>query len=129
MAAMTTDEAGYQAALANILQLSREDGLDRLLAESDVAFLVAPSEGPAWATDLLHGDNYGFDVGAGYLPAIAGYPHLTVPMGALEDLPIGLSFIGGKWEDHAVLKAGAAYERVRSAELAEPDFLPWSPSD
>ena len=129
MAAATTDEAAYEAALANILRLSREEGIDRLLAENDVQLLVAPSEGPAWATDLLHGDNYRFEVGAGYLPAIAGYPHLTVPMGAMEELPIGLSFIGGKWDDHAVLKAGAAYERARSAQLAVPDFRPWTPAN
>jgi amidase len=124
----TTDRAVYEKALANILSLSREQGIDRLLAEHDVSFLVAPTEGMAWPSDLVLGDHFAGSVGAGYLAAIAGYPHLTVPMGAVEGLPVGLSFIGGKWADHAVLKAGAAYEAKRSAPLAAPSFEPWKPS-
>ena len=54
--------------------------------------------------------------------AIAGYPHLSVPMGAVEGLPVGLSIIGAKWDDAAVLVAGAAYERGRSSPLVDPDF-------
>lgn len=119
----------YEEALARILSLSREQGVDRLLAENEVAILIAPTEGPAWGTDLLQGDQYSFSVGAGYLPAIAGYPHLTVPMGAVEKLPVGLSFIAGKWQDHAVLEAGAAYEANRSAALHQPTFQPWQPDD
>ena len=64
-------------------------------------------------------------VGAGTLPAVAGYPLLTVPMGAVEGLPVGLSFIGAKWADAAVLRAGAAYERARTAKLAVPRFKRW----
>jgi amidase len=124
----TTDRAAYEAALADILRLSREEGIDRLLAGHDVRFLVAPTEGPAWASDLLLGDHYTGSVGAGYLAAMAGYPHLTVPMGAVEGLPVGLSFLGGKWDDHAVLKAGTAYEKVRSATLAMPGLVPWEPA-
>ena len=79
----TTDEAAYREALASTLKAVREDGIDRLLAEHDVKFLVAPTTGPAWSTDLVNGDNFNSDSGAGSLPAIAGYPHLTVPMGAV----------------------------------------------
>ena len=63
----------------------------------------------------------------GSLAAVAGYPHLTVPMGHIEGLPVGLSFIGRQWDDHAILKAGAAYERARTAEIPEPRFAPWEP--
>jgi len=48
-------------------------------------------------------------------------------MGAIEDLPVGISIIGGKWQDWEVLKAGAAYERARSAEIPTPDFKRWMP--
>lgn len=123
----TTDEAAYVAARDTNLKATREDGIDRMLREHRVAFLVAPTTGPAWASDLLNGDNFSGRVGAGSLAAIAGYPHLTVPMGAVEGLPIGLSFMGGKWQDHELLKAGAAYERARTAELAAPSFKPWAP--
>ena len=69
--------------------------------------------------------DHGMDIGAGNLPAIAGYPHLTVPMGAIEGLPVGLSFIGTAWDDARVLAAGAAYENARTAPLAKPTFAPW----
>lgn len=65
------------------------------------------------------------DIGAGNLPAIAGYPHLSVPMGAVEGLPVGLSIFAGKWQDKAVLEAGAAYERARTAPLPKPSFKRW----
>jgi amidase len=124
----TTDRAAYEKALANIRSAAREQGIDRLMAENDVSFLIAPTEGPAWTSDLVLGDHFAGSVGAGYLAAIAGYPHLTVPMGAVEGLPMGLSFIGGQWQDHAVLQAGAAYEAKRGAVLAQPSFAPWKPT-
>ena len=99
------------------------------MAKHDVQFLVAPTTGPAWSTDLVNGDNFGGGVGAGSLPAIAGYPHITVPMGAVEGLPIGFSIFAGEWQDHDVLKAGAAYEKARTAELPTPSFKPWKPAE
>ena len=122
-----TDEAAYLKARDTNLAATRAGGIDKLLADNKVAFLIAPTTGPAWATDLLNGDNFGGGIGAGSLAAIAGYPHLTVPMGAVEGLPIGLSFMGAKWADAAVLRAGAAYERARTAVLPEPSFKPWAP--
>lgn len=125
----TTDEAAYREALGTNLKATREEGIDRLLAENDVQFLVAPTTGPAWSTDLVNGDNYNGGIGAGSLPAIAGYPHITVPMGAVEGLPVGFSIFAGKWQDHQVLKAGAAYEKARTAELPTPSFKPWKPAE
>jgi amidase len=124
-----TDEAAYAKARATNLAATREGGIDRLLKEHRVSLLVAPTTGPAWASDLLNGDNFSGRVGAGSLAAVAGYPHLTVPMGAVEGLPIGLSFMGAKWSDAEVLKAGAAYERVRSAAIPTPRFRPWTPAN
>ena len=124
-AAKTTDRAAYEAARANSLRLAGAEGIDRLLAEHRVAFLVAPTVGPAWTTDLVNGDNYDGSIGAGSLAAIAGYPHLSVPMGAVHGLPVGLSVMGAKWHDAAVLRAGAAYERARTATLAVPRFAEW----
>jgi amidase len=122
-----TDEAAYRDALEANLKATREDGIDRLMAEHDVTVLVAPTTGPAWSTDLVNGDNFGGGIGAGSLAAIAGYPHLTVPMGAVERLPVGISFMGGKWQDHAILQIGAAYERSRTATLPKPSFERWAP--
>ncbi|MBV7264979.1 amidase [Erythrobacter ani] len=125
----TTDRERYETAKANALRIAGEETLDTLFSENDVQFLVAPTRGPAWVSDLVRGDNFDGSIGFGSPAAIAGYPHLTVPMGHIEGLPVGVSFFGAKWEDHAVLKVGAAYERARSAELAEPNFLPWEPKD
>jgi amidase len=125
-AAKTTDRAAYEAARANSLRLAGPEGIDKLLTEHRVAFLTAPTTGPAWATDLVNGDHYEGSIGAGSLAAIAGYPHLSVPMGAVEGLPVGLSIIAAKWQDAAVLRAGAAYERARSELVPEPGLAPWS---
>jgi len=126
MAAQATDRAAYEQARANSLRLAGAEGIDRLLAEHSVGFLVAPTVGPAWTTDLVNGDNYDGSIGTGSMAAISGYPHLSVPMGAVHDLPVGLSIIGAKWRDHAVLQAGAAYERARTAPLAEAGLTRWS---
>ena len=126
MAAKATDRSAYEQARANSLRLGGVAGIDRLLAEHRVSFLVAPTAGPAWTTDLVNGDHYDGSIGAGSLAAIAGYPHLSVPMGAVEALPVGLSIMGPKWADAGVLGAGAAYERARTAPLAEPRYADWS---
>lgn len=125
----TTDRAAYEKARANALRIAGPETLERIFAENDVAAIVAPTRGPAWMSDLVNGDNYGGSIGFGSPAAIAGYPHLTVPMGAVERLPVGISFIGPKWADHAVLKAGAAYERARTAELPAPSFKRWMPEN
>ncbi|UVI39277.1 amidase [Qipengyuania spongiae] len=123
----TTDRTAYEEARAKAIRIAGEDTLDKLLADNDVRFLVVPTRGPAWMSDLVNGDSFNGSIGFGSPSAIAGYPHLTVPMGAIEGLPVGLSILGAKWDDHAVLKAGAAYERARSAELADPRFQRWLP--
>ncbi|MFL0357448.1 amidase [Erythrobacter sp. GH1-10] len=125
----TTDREAYEQARENAVRIAGEETLDTLLADNDVQFLVAPTRGPSWVSDLVNGDNFNGSIGFGSPAAIAGYPHLTVPMGAVEKLPVGISFFGAKWADHDVLKAGAAYERARTATLPAPTFEPWSPAE
>lgn len=128
-AAQTTDAAAYRKAHDDNLRLAGPEGIDKLLADNKVSLLIAPTVGPAWTTDLVNGDHYNGSIGATSLAAIAGYPHLTVPMGAVEGLPVGLSLIGARWSDHALLLAGAAYERARTAKLALPSLEPWVPAE
>ena len=123
-AEQATDRTAYEKARANSLRHAGADGIDRVLRENRVTLLVAPTAGPAWPIDLVTGDHF-LDLGAGTPAAIAGYPHLTVPMGAVEGLPVGLSFIATAWDDARVLQAGAAYERARTAPLAVPRFERW----
>jgi amidase len=120
-----TNRAAYLAARARSLQAAGAQGIDKLLKDHRVRFLIAPTAGPAWTTDLVNGDHYEGSVGAGTFPAVAGYPHLSVPMGSVEGLPVGLSIIGPKWSDAAVLRVGGAYERARTAPLATPHFTRW----
>lgn len=123
----TTDREAYETARANAVRIAGKETLDMLLADNNVQFLVAPTRGPAWMSDLVLGDHFNGSIGFGSPAAIAGYPHLTVPMGGVEDLPVGISFFGAKWADHDVLKAGAAYERARTASLPTPSFRRWRP--
>ncbi|MFN6982337.1 MAG: amidase [Brevundimonas sp.] len=112
-------DPAYVTARQTSLRLAGPEGIDRLLKDNDVAVLIAPTTGPAWTTDIVNGDNY---LGsASTLPAVAGYPHLTVPMGQVGGLPVGLSFIGGQWQDARVLALGYAYEQLGPQRVA-PGF-------
>ncbi|HEY0630385.1 MAG TPA: amidase family protein, partial [Sphingomicrobium sp.] len=84
--------------------------------------LIGPTVSAAWPIDAVHGDQYPGG-GGGYLAAMAGYPHLTVPMGQVKGMPVGLSFIGPKWSDALILSLGHAYEQARGP-LPGPRFLP-----
>lgn len=110
------DSAPYLAAKAKAARLAGPEGIDRLLREHKVDLLVGVTNGPAWPIDLVNGDNF-IPPSSSQLPAVAGYPHLTVPMGAIEGLPIGLSLIGTKWADADVLAAGHAYEQASRARV------------
>lgn len=114
------DEA-YREALATVRRTTRDEGIDRLLSENDVDLLVAPSFGVAFTIDPVRGDVIGSRAGAGWVAAIAGYPHLTIPMGDVKGLPLGLSVMGGQWQDAEVLKAGHALEAVLPPRL-EPGY-------
>lgn len=128
LAETSTDREEYEEARAIALRIAGEETLDMLMEENDVAFLIAPTREPAWTSDLINGDNFNGSIGFGSPAAIAGYPHLTVPMGSIEGLPVGVSIFGAKWSDFDVLKLGAAYERIRSAKLPSPSLERWSPS-
>src|SRR6185503_14937338 len=88
------------------------NGIDRLLKQNRVVALVGPTVSPAWKIDAANGDQFGGG-GAGSLAAVAGYPHLTVPMGLVKGLPVGLSFMGPKWSEALLLNLGYAYEQAR----------------
>ncbi|HEY5656712.1 MAG TPA: amidase [Myxococcota bacterium] len=105
-----TEEA-YTGALARIRQATRSDGIDRLLREHRLDALIAPTYDPAWVIDLVNGDHWGVD-GFSTYPAVAGYPHVTLPMGKVHGLPVGLSFTGAAFSDRALLELAAAFERL-----------------
>ena len=113
------DSESYRNALAQCRTLSRVEGLDALFASHRRDAIIAPSGGPAWLIDLVNGDSV--TGGISRPAAVAGFPHLTVPMGQVGGLPVGLSFIGPAWSDALVLRLGYAFEQATHARRA-PTF-------
>jgi amidase len=107
-------DPAYLAAKADAHRLAGPEGIDAMLKAHNVAVLVAPTLGPAWLIDPVLKDR-SLGGGAGGPPAIAGYPHLTVPMGQVDGLPVGLSFIGPAWSDAQLLAYGYAFEQAAQA--------------
>jgi amidase len=104
------DGKEYLDALEKCRRITRAEGIDRTLADHKLDALVAPSTSPAWLTDFIRGDHYGADFTS--LPAVAGYPHITVPAGFVYGLPVGISFIGGAWSEPALIRLAYAYEQA-----------------
>jgi amidase len=114
------DDPAYIAARDRAQPLAAR-ALDGLLATHRVQALVAPTSGPAWRVDFVNGDHW---VGgsAGTWPAVAGYPHVSVPMGQVHGLPVGLSLIGPAWSDARLLAFAHAFEQRARARL-KPAYL------
>ena len=101
-------EPAYLEALATCGRLAREEGLDAVMATHRLDAVVAPTGGPAWLIDPVNGDHY---VGGNSAPAaIAGYPAVTVPMGVVSGLPVGLSFLGKAWSEAALVRFAVDFE-------------------
>ncbi|WP_326525408.1 amidase [Sphingomonas sp.] len=114
-------DPAYLAALEKGQRMARE-AIDTMLKAADAAILVAPSLGAAWFADPVHGDR-STGPSASQLPAVSGWPHLTVPMGLVRSLPVGVSFIGRAWSEQQLFAAGYAYEQAAQARRA-PRYLP-----
>jgi amidase len=105
-------DPAYKKARATSLRLAGAQGIDKLLRQHKLDALVGPTMPPSWKIDAVNGDQISGG-GAGSLAAVAGYPHLTVPMGLVKGLPVGLSFMGPKWSDSLILRLGYAFEQAR----------------
>ena len=104
------DSKEYLDALALNHRLSREEGIDKVMLAERLDALVAPSNGPAWLTDFIKGDNSGG--GFSQPAAVAGYPHVTVPAGYVAGLPIGLSFVGRAWQEGLLIRLAYGFEQA-----------------
>ncbi len=112
----------YLGARAKSLRLAGKEGIDAMLAKAGAQILVEPSYGPGWLIDHVYGDQYN-GPSSSELPAVSGYPNLTVPMGLVRGLPVGLSFIGRAHSETTLLGAGYIYEQASKARVA-PRYLP-----
>ena len=93
-----------------MLLASRGQGIDRLLAEHNLDALVAPTTSPAWTIDLVNGDHY--IGGSSSMAAVSGYPNITVPMGQVHGLPVGISIFGGRHSEPALIEVASGFEHV-----------------
>ncbi|MGZ8515877.1 MAG: amidase [Chitinophagaceae bacterium] len=103
------------------ISLSTRKIIDDMMSEHKLDAIAATSIGPANCTDLVNGD---YGTGFYFCPpaAMAGYPHITVPMGTVHELPVGLSFITGAYKEDELLKIAYAFEQASKKRMA-PKFL------
>ncbi|GAA4029304.1 amidase [Hymenobacter glaciei] len=111
----------YKAAVQKTVTGARQ-AIDGLLKKHQLAAIVGVTTGPAWCIDWVNGD-YSTGVDFSSPAAMAGYPHLTVPMGQVLGLPVGLSFVGPAYQEGRLLALGYAYEQATHKRMA-PKFLP-----
>jgi len=110
----------YQDALAKMLKATREDGIDKMMNSAKLDAIIAPTGSPAWKTDMLLGDHY--VGGSSSLAAISGYPAITLPMGFIDDLPVGITFFGRAWSEPVLIEIAFSYEQASRYRKA-PGYL------
>jgi amidase len=116
----------YISALQHGHRMTRAKGIDAVMDKHRLDALVAPTGGPSWTTDLVNGDH---DTGGSSGPAaVAGYPHITVPMGFVFGLPVGISFFGRAWSEPVLVRLAGAFEQATHFRQP-PKFLPTADLD
>jgi amidase len=109
------NSAEYLDAVKSTTEISR-NGIDKILKDNNLDAIVAPTNGFACCIDLVNGD---YDNGFSFSgpAAMAGYPHITVPMGYFNELPVGLSFISTAYKEGELIKLGYAYEQASQKRI------------
>ena len=115
------NNAKYKAAVQKTVTEARK-AVDGVLRDNQLTALIGVTTGPAWCIDWVNGD-YSTGVDFSSPAAMAGYPHLTVPMGQVRGLPVGLSFVGPAYHEGQLLALGYAYEQATHKREA-PKMLP-----
>ncbi|MGD8402448.1 MAG: amidase [Anaerolineales bacterium] len=114
----------YINALEKNHHLTRDEGIDAVMAEHKLDAIVCPSGGPAWMIDLVNGDGgRSWDMDSTSYAAVAGYPHITVPAGYIFGLPVGISFFAGAWQEPTLIRLAYAFEQATQIRVP-PQFLP-----
>lgn len=119
-----TDPA-YVKARANARSVAQHS-IDDTMKKYKLDAIIAPTNSPAWTTDLINGDH--FLVGSSSPAAIAGYPNITVPAGYSFHLPVGVSFLGGRWDEPELIGLTYSWEQATHVRRV-PQFLPTVPTE
>lgn len=114
------DSDEYKETLEKLMKGTRQDGIDKVMDEHKLDAIIAPTGGPAWKTDWTNGDSG--HIGSSSPAARSGYPNITVPMGFIDGLPVGVSFFGRAWSESLLLEIAYAYEQGTQHRKA-PMFL------
>jgi len=114
-------DAAYRKALAACRRLSRAQGIDAVMTKHRLDALCAPTGPIAWLIDYPTGDHA--DGGCSQFPAVAGYPHITVPAGFAFELPVGISFFAGAYSEPSLIRIAYAFEQTTKARRP-PQFKP-----
>ncbi len=109
------DDPDYISALENMRKYSREQGIDSVMSRHNLDAIVSVTGSPAWKTDPVLGDN--FSISSSSPSAWAGYPVITVPMGSIDGLPVGLSVFGRAWSEPVLLEIAYAYEQATNHRM------------
>jgi amidase len=116
---LTTPE--YLEAVSTAKRLSRDDGIDALMRKHNLDAIVAPTAGPPCLTDLVTGDHY--TGGSSSPAAVAGYPNITLPLGYVFGLPVGISFFAAEFDEPVLVRIAYAFEQATKVRRS-PGFLP-----
>jgi amidase len=117
----------YNQALA-IDQTAVVNGIDAALAQFQLDAVIAPTDNPAWSTDLLYGDHFVF--GSSGLGAPGGYPYVQVPAAEVFGIPFGLTFFGTAFSEPKLITLASGFEAVTQARIKNlPKLTPTIPDD
>jgi amidase len=125
---LAQETGGRDAACADLRAVATpgaQAAIDDLMAADNLDAIIAATNGPAWVTDPVNGDlggDFSKFIGSSGPPAVAGYAHVTVPAGFVGPLPIGVSFIGGRWDEPELIGLAYSFEQATHVRVP-PQFL------
>ncbi len=117
------NDRAYRLALLRSKVLTQDKGIDMVMDKHNLDAILAPSNSQSWLIDLVMGDSPTQYVGSSSLAAVSGYPNITVPSGFLNELPIGMSFLGRAFSEPTLIKIAYAWEQISKARR-KPKFMP-----